>query len=137
MKLSLNNWTKTLLIIACSTLSILGFMLKLPSTLRHFDKELHSIFYFFAAAFVNLLFANKKITLHLLIFGVLYLFGVAIEYAQEYSNKFFHKRIHGRYDVEDIQSNLKGLIAFSILWMIYVVLYFFYKKAREKKLLIM
>ena len=137
MKLSLKNWTKTLLIITCFALSILGFMLKLPSTLRHFDKELHSIFYFFAAAFVNLLFANKKITLHLLIFGELYLFGVAIEYAQEYSNKFFHKRIHGRYDVEDIQSNLKGLIAFSILWMIYVVLYFFYKKAREKKLLIM
>jgi hypothetical protein len=133
MKLFLNNWTKIFLLGACFALSIFGFMIKLPSVFRHFDKELHSIFYFSAAAFVNLLFANKKITFHLLIFGVLYLFGVAIEYAQEYSNKLFHKRIHGRYDIEDIQSNLKGLIAFSMLWIIYVAFWFFYKKAKVKK----
>lgn len=133
MKLLLNNWTKIFLLSACFVLAIFGFMTKLPSVFRHFDKELHALFYFFAAAFVNLLFANKKITIHLLIFGVLYLFGVAIEYAQEYSNKLFHKKIHGRYDIEDIQSNLKGLIAFSILWIIYVGLWSVYKKAIVKK----
>lgn len=64
---------------------------------------------------------------------MLYLFGVAIEYAQEYSNKLLHNRIHGRYDTEDIQSNLKGLIAFSMVWIIYVAFWFVYKKATEKK----
>lgn len=133
MKLSLNNWTKILLVSACFAISIYGFMIKLPSAFRHFDKELHSLFYFLAAAFLNVLFAKKKITIHLLIFGVLYLFGVAIEYAQEYSNKLFHKRIHGRYDIEDIQSNLKGLVAFSILWIIYVALWYAFKKTAVKK----
>jgi hypothetical protein len=133
MKLSLNNGTKILLVAGGVALSIYGFMIKLPSAFRHFDKELHSLFYFLAAAGLNILFAKKKITIHLLIFAVLYLFGVAIEYAQEYSNKLLHKKIHGRYDVEDIQSNLKGLIAFSLLWIIYVSVWFVYKKAMVKK----
>jgi hypothetical protein len=108
-------------------------MIKLPSAFRHFDKELHSAFYFFAAAFLNLLFAQKKITIHLLIFAVLYLFGVSIEYAQEYSNKLFHKRIHGRFDMEDIQSNVKGLIAFSVIWIIYIAPGLIYQKSHGKK----
>ncbi|HEX6431066.1 MAG TPA: hypothetical protein VF008_25425 [Niastella sp.] len=44
---------------------------------------------------------------------------MSIEYAQEYSNKFFHVRIHGRYDPEDIKYNLRGLIAYSLLWIFY------------------
>ncbi|NOT94496.1 hypothetical protein [Ferruginibacter sp.] len=132
MKSLLNNRTKILLVAACFALSIYGFMIKLPSAFRHYDKELHSLFYFLAAAFLNILFTNKKITIHLLLFGILYLFGMAIEYVQEYSNKFFHKRIHGRYDIEDIQSNLKGLIAFSLLWIIYVMLWYAYKKITIK-----
>jgi len=114
-------------------MAIVGFMVKLPSGFKHFDKELHSIFYFFAAAFLNLLFTNKKIAVHLLIFISLYLFGISIEYAQAYSNNFFHARIHGRYDPGDVQSNLKGLIAFSICWIIYVVLLFVYNKATFKE----
>ena len=51
MKLSLNNWTKIFLAVACFALSIYGFMIKLPSAFGHFDKELHSIFYFLAAVF--------------------------------------------------------------------------------------
>jgi hypothetical protein len=109
-------------------------MVKLPSALRHIDKELHAVFYFFAAAFLNLLFANKKIIRHIVIFGILYLFGMSVEYAQEYSNKFFHVKIHGHYDKEDIQSNLKGLLAFSILWIIYVVFYWVTKKQSVNKL---
>lgn len=134
MKLVFNNWMKILLMSFCFAIAIVGFMIKLPSAFRHFDKELHAVFYFIAAAFLNILFANKKIIIHLLIFTFLYFFGVVIEYAQEYSNKFFRKRIHGRYDIEDIQSNLKGLIAFSILWIVYVVILFVYKKATVKKI---
>ena len=130
--MKLNKWTKILLVSVCFALAIVGFMVKLPSGFKHFDKELHSIFYFFAAAFLNLLFANKKIVLHLLIFISLYLFGISIEYAQAYSNNFFHVKIHGRYDPEDVQSNLKGLIAFSICWIIYVAFLFVYNKATFK-----
>ena len=134
MKLPLSNWTKILLVFACFALAILGFLIKLPSTFRHYDKELHSIFYFLAAAFLNLLFADKKIFRHILIFVALYLFGVSIEYAQEYSNKLLHSRIHGRYDIEDVHSNLKGLIAFSICWIIYVTIWFGFNKRRFKQI---
>jgi hypothetical protein len=133
MKLPLNKWVKILLAGACFAAAILGFMIKLPSGLRHIDKQLHAAFYFFAAAFLNLLFTNKKIAVHLLIFGALYLFGIAIEYAQEYSNKLLHVKIHGRYDPEDVQSNLKGLIAFSMLWIVYVSFCLFTKKQQVKK----
>lgn len=121
MKLQLTIRTKILLICTCFTLSVLGFMVKLPTSFRYFDKELHSLFYFMAASFLNILLTNRKIVGHSLIFGSLFLFGVSIEYAQGYSNKILHKRIHGRFDPQDIQSNLIGLIAFSILWIIYVV----------------
>lgn len=104
-------------------------MVKLPSAFRHYDKELHSLFYFLAAAFLNVLFAKKRFTKHILIFAFLYLLGMSIEYAQEYSNQFFRKRIHGRYDKEDVLSNLKGLIAFSVVWVIYVGVGFFIKKS--------
>ncbi|MFN3667263.1 MAG: hypothetical protein ACK4S0_13945 [Sediminibacterium sp.] len=104
-------------------------MVKLPSVFRHYDKELHSLFYFLAAAFLNVLFAKKRFTKHILIFAFLYLLGMSIEYAQEYSNQFFRKRIHGRYDKEDVLSNLKGLIAFSVVWVIYVGVVFFIKKS--------
>jgi hypothetical protein len=68
-----------------------------------------------------------------LIFITLLLFGVLIEYAQEYSNKFFHVKMHGRYDPEDVVANLKGLIAFSVLWIIYVGFVFVYKKTLKKQ----
>ncbi len=121
MKLSLTYKTKIILVIACFVVSVLGFMVKLPSGFRHIDKELHSLFYFLAAAFLNVLFAKKRIGVHILIFMILFLFGVLIEYAQDYSNHLFHTRIHGRFDIEDVKSNLKGLIAFSVLWIIYFV----------------
>jgi hypothetical protein len=99
--------------------SVLGFMLKLPSPFRHIDKELHAAFYFFAAFFLNVLFTNGKFTRHILIFLLLYVFSISIEYAQAYSNKFFRVRIHGRYDPEDVKHNLRGLIAYSALWIVY------------------
>ena len=128
-----NNWTKALLISLCIGLSAIGFLVKLPSNFRYIDKELHSVFYFLAAAFLNLLFANKNIVRHIVIFISLYAFGAAIEYAQEYSNKFFRKKIHGRYDIEDIQANLKGLVLFSVFWILVVVILFFYQKFKVAK----
>lgn len=113
------NRMKILLVIGWLMASILGFMVKLPSAFRHHDKELHAAFYFLAAGFLNLLFTNGKLARHIIIFVALYLFSISIEFAQEYSNKFFRVRIHGRYDPEDVKYNLTGLIAFSALWVVY------------------
>ena len=96
------------------------------------DKELHATFYFLAAALLNVLFAKRKFLRHAAIFISLYVFGMAIEFAQAYSNKFFRSRIHGRFDPEDIQWNLKGLIAFSVLWVFCILVLLFYKKATWK-----
>lgn len=108
-------------------------MVKLPAAFRHADKELHATFYFMAAAFLNVLFAGTKLLQHLIIFLALYLFGVAIEYAQESSNHLFRTRIHGRFDPADLQWNLKGLVAFSLLWLLYTLVKLFYKKATAKE----
>jgi hypothetical protein len=132
--MTLNNSSKVLLIMACMGLSFVGFLIKLPAVFSHYDKELHTLFYFSAAAFLNLLLSNKNIIRHVLIFITLYLFSVGIEFAQAYSNKFFHKRIHGRYDVEDIHANVKGLVLFSILWLIYVVITVAYSKSKVEKI---
>jgi len=131
--MKLNNGTKALLILLCLSLAVIGFLVKLPSNFRQIDKELHSVFYFIAAAFINLLFVNKNFIRHIVISISLYLFGMAIEYAQEYSNKFFHKKIHGRYDPEDIQANLHGLVLFSIFWMLLIIILFVYQKFKFAK----
>jgi hypothetical protein len=132
MTLKINNWVKALLVFICLILSVVGFMIKLPSAFRHYDKELHAAFYFCAAGFLNVLFTNGKFTRHILIFVVLYIFSVSIEYAQEYSNSYFHTRIHGRYDPEDIKYNLRGLIAYSVLWIFYRLVLTAYNKLTLK-----
>ena len=126
--MKLNYQTKALLTAASLILAIIGFLIKLPSIFRYHDKEMHSLFYFLAAAFLNIFFAKRIIFRHVVILIFLILFGIAIEFAQEYSNKFLHKRIHGRFDIEDIQSNFKGLIVFSILWITYNIIVFVYKR---------
>jgi hypothetical protein len=133
MKLKLNNWVKASLVLICLLVSVYGFMIKLPREFRHIDKELHTAFYFFAAAFLNILFTNGKLARHVLIFAILYLFGMSIEYAQEYSNQFFRSRIHGRYDPEDIKYNLRGLIGYSVLWVCYRLAVLVYKKLSVKQ----
>ena len=74
-----------------------------------------------AAGFLNILY-RKNLSTHLLIFLILLGFGIAIEYAQELSNTLLHKRIHGRFDIEDVKANTKGLIAFSVLWIPYLLI---------------
>ena len=132
IKISFTNSQKILLTVLCFGMAVIGFMVRLPSVFRHMDKELHALFYFIAAAFLNLLFAKTNLIKHILIFVFLYLFGVFIEYAQGYSNKFFRKRIHGRFDPADIQSNLNGLIAFSALWLVCTVGIVVYKRVMVK-----
>lgn len=132
MKIGLTTSQKLLVIFVCFVFAVIGFMIKLPSGFRHIDKELHAAFYFLAAALLNLLFAGTKVLRHVIIFVALYLFGMAIEFTQAYSNRFFRKRIHGRYDPEDIQSNLNGLIAFSLLWLLCTVVILIYRKAATK-----
>ena len=133
MKISLTPRSRTLVVFACVVLAVIGFMLKLPSVFRHIDKELHATFYFGAALFFNVLFVTTKLLKHVLIFIALYVFGIFIELGQAYSNRFFTKRIHGRFDPEDVQSNLKGLLAFSLLWVCYAALIWIYKRARLKR----
>jgi hypothetical protein len=132
MKVSLSFGQRILLVFVCFAVAIIGFMIKLPSGLRHIDKELHATFYFLAAAFLNVLFAKTHLVRHVIIFIALYLFGMAIEYGQAYSNKFFRSRIHGRFDPDDIQWNLKGLIAFSLFWLICTGVILIYNKAKPK-----
>jgi hypothetical protein len=110
---------KVLIVLACTAFAVVGFMLKLPPPFRRIDQELHALFFFMAAAFFNILFQNKKISTHLLIFGMLFLFSTLIEFAQDYSNAFFHRRIHGNFDPEDLKFNLLGLFGFSAIWMLY------------------
>lgn len=133
MEFQLSTSTKILFISVCFGLSIIGFMIKLPSAFRHIDKELHSLFYFCAAVFLNLLFVNRNFSRHVLVFIILYFIGISIEHAQAYSNKLFHVRIHGRYDPEDVLYNLYGLIACSMLWFIYTVFCLIFLRKPEQK----
>jgi hypothetical protein len=129
------GWLKTFLLVSWLAVSVVGFMVKLPRTFRHYDKELHAAFYFLAAGFLNVLFANGKFVRHIIIFILLYLFSVSIEFAQEYSNKLLHKQIHGRFDPEDIKYNLRGLIAFSVLWVPYWIALKVYNKLSYKEVM--
>jgi hypothetical protein len=112
MEIKLTVYQKLLLTFFCFSIAIIGFMIKLPSVFRNYDKELHSMFYFSAALFLNILFRKR----HLFIFIFLFLFGLAIEFSQQYSNKLFNKKIHGRFDIDDVYSNVKGLLLFSVIW---------------------
>jgi VanZ family protein len=103
-------------------LSSIGFMVKLPRTFSHCDKELHFLFYFGAAVVLNYLFVKKNFLYHLIVVWMLFCAGVFIEIAQELSNLFVEKRIHGNFDPEDISSNVLGLMLYSFIWVIWRIL---------------
>lgn len=133
MKLILASKQKILITLVFFTIAVIGFMVKLPSGFRHIDKELHAGFYFLAFAFLNIIFAKKKLVRHIVIFISLFLFGIMIEFGQGYSNKFFSKRIHGRFDSEDVQWNTKGLIAFTVIWLFFLGVNLIYNKVTLNK----
>lgn len=127
MEVKFKEYQKLIITFFCFSIAIVGFMIKLPVIFRHYDKELHSMFYFIAALFLNVLFVKRQ----LVIFIFLFLFGVIIEFSQQYSNKFFSKRIHGRFDKEDVYSNLKGLILFSIIWLLITFIHYLFKSKQN------
>jgi hypothetical protein len=96
-------------------------MLRLPAVFRGHDKEMHFLFYLLFALFLTLLFAQKKILNHILISFFLFLFGIGIEWMQEISNKILHKKIHGRFDPEDVFFNALGLVCASGFWFTYLI----------------
>ncbi len=120
--MKLNTRAKILLTGVLFVIAIIGFLMRLPHQFHNYDKELHALFYFLAAAFLNILFAKRKIILHIIIFIFLSLFGVGIEYAQHYANNFLPGNPHGRPDIADVEANIKGLIIFSLLWIAYLLI---------------
>lgn len=112
---NMSTGLKLLILAFCIICSLYGFLIKIPVPLRGHDKLLHTGFYFCAAAFLNILFQKKQV----LIFILLALFGVLIEYLQQVVNTFTHSHIHGRFDREDIYANIKGLLLYAGIALIY------------------
>ena len=115
--MSLSN--KYLLLLFFTFLSIVGFMIKLPSVFSEFNRELHALFYLCATLVLTLMFPNRwtLIGIGLLIFGIL------IEFAQEFSNKIsirlIGKRIHGEFDIVDVKYNLFGIVVGLFIFLGY------------------
>lgn len=106
------------LIVVLTVLSIFGFMLKLPRVFHHYDKELHTAFYFSAYLFFSFLFPKKGF----IIFMLLLFFGIGMELFQDFSNKIslrlVGRRIHGRFDPEDVIANFYGSVYGAITFFI-------------------
>jgi hypothetical protein len=114
----MRNTYKIILISILAVFSIVGFMVELPKIFHHFEKELHMMFYFSATMIIAFLFPKKWMISSI----VLSLFGIIIEFAQEFSNKIsiriIGKAIHGRFDVEDVKYNMIGVFCGLILFQI-------------------
>ena len=110
-----------LLLLSLFILVFFGFMLRLPAVFRSHDRELHFLFYLLFSLFFTLLFAQKKMLNHFLISFFLLLFGIGIEWMQEISNKILNKKIHGRFDPEDVFFNVLGLLCASGFWFTYLL----------------
>ena len=109
------------IILSLVAISFIGFMIRLPSIFRHHDRELHFLFYLLISIFFNLIYAQKKIINHFIIFFVFLIFGIGIEIFQELSNHLFDKKIHGRFDPVDIFCNVSGLVFASLFWFFYLM----------------
>jgi hypothetical protein len=111
----MSTTVKLIILFICFILSLIGFLIKIPVPLRGHDKFLHGAFYFLAAVFLNFLFQKRQV----IIFVLLALFGVLIEYLQPLCNKLTHSKVHGRFDIEDIYANMKGLLLYSLLALVF------------------
>lgn len=120
---------KIIIVFICFVCSLIGFLIKIPVPLRGHDKLEHTAFYFLAAAFLHILFRKGLI----LILLILALFGVLIEYLQQVANKVMHSRIHGRFDIEDIQANLKGLALYAGLALLIFAFRYISKSGQATK----
>jgi hypothetical protein len=97
------------LLLLIALLSTIGFMVKLPRVFHNINYELHALFYLFAYIAVTFLYPR---TLILSTIGLL-LFGICIEFSQEFSNKityhYMGRAIHGRFDIIDVKYNAIGI----------------------------
>lgn len=118
-------FNKMILVVICFAVATAGFLIKIPVPLRGHDKLLHGAAYFLAAAGLHFLFRKALLVILL----VLALFGVLIEYLQQVANKVMHTHIHGRFDIEDIYANGKGLLLYAGLALIFMALSAGYKFA--------
>jgi hypothetical protein len=71
--------------------------------------------------------------IHLFILVALAIFGVGIEYAQEYSNHLVRHPFHGRFDPEDVKYNIKGLLAFSVVWVLYLLFAWLFRAPQKNQ----
>jgi len=124
----LSPTSKKWFLLFLSIASIIGFMIRLPAVFHYHDKALHFLFYCCASIFLNLLFAQNKLRVHVLIFIALLLFGIGIEVFQELSNHLVHRKIHGNFDIVDIKYNTAGLIVGSIFWLGWLIIRKFLKR---------
>ncbi len=126
LNFSNNKNFKLYLALTLLAFSVVGFMIKLPRFFHHYDKELHALFYFCATCFLLLLYSKRWF----IIPTSLFVFGVLIELAQDFSNKIsiqiIGKRIHGQFDPEDVFFNLFGifigLVSFFLLRSLFRVI---------------
>lgn len=128
LNFSNNKNFKLYLALTLFAFSVIGFMMKLPRFFHHYDKELHALFYFCATCFLLLLYSKRWF----IIPTSLFVFGVLIEFAQDFSNKIsiriIGKRIYGRFDPEDIFFNLIGIFFALVTFSLLSALFRVYKK---------
>jgi glycopeptide antibiotics resistance protein len=97
-------------------------MVTLPRVFRRHDTELHALFYLGASLVIYSLFPRKW---GILTVG-LFLFGLFIEKAQEYSNRlrlpFIGRVIHGRADMTDVKYNLLGILLGLVIFHSYQII---------------
>ncbi len=111
-----NNQLKAGVLVIGILVAYAGFIIKLPFVFRHIDKELHAAFYLFASIVICWLFGVKNLKTAVFVGFLLFVFGVFVELSQHYSNFILHKRIHGRFDMEDVKYNLYGIVAFLFVF---------------------
>jgi hypothetical protein len=68
--IKITDKTKYIVLACCFGLSCYCFLIKLPVPLRRIDTELHALYFFFAAAFLNMQFKVKTLKDNLLIFAL-------------------------------------------------------------------
>ena len=112
---------------------VIGFMVRLPKIFHHYDKELHVGFYFLSAICTALFWSRWNGFKTFISVSSWSGFGIFIEYFQEYSNRFFTKRIHGKFDTEDLLANSIGIILFLGFWSIFKILMNAYSRIYTKK----
>jgi len=123
-----STYIKIITVIICFVFATIGFLIKIPVPLRGHDKLLHAAFYFLAAAFLHILF--RKGLLLILIF--LSVFGVLIEYLQQLANKITKTHIHGRFDIEDVYANSKGLLVYLLVALLFFLCRRIYKSFQSQ-----